>query len=87
MVLTPGETAGGGEKGHEMLISLIDKYSSTPEFYFYKAVSIDPAYRESYISLAKYQAENGRYDQAMKNIDRAVSLNPEMTDGDTWSEA
>lgn len=70
-----------GEKGHEMLISLIDEYSSNPEFYFYKAVSIDPAYRESYISLAKYQAENGRYDQAMKNIDRAVSLNPEMTDG------
>ena len=70
-----------GEKGHEMLVSLIDEYSSNPEFYFYKAVSIDPAYRESYISLAKYQAENGKYDQAMKNIDRAISLNSEMTDG------
>lgn len=70
-----------GEKGHEMLIGLIDDYSANPEFYFYKAVSIDPKYRESYISLAKYQAETGRYEKAMKNIEKAIHLNPDLTDG------
>ena len=71
----PKENSDDGEKGHEMLIGLIDDYSANPEFYFYKAVSIDPKYQESYISLAKYQAETGRYEKAMKNIEKAIHLN------------
>lgn len=70
-----------GSAGYEALSSLVDEYSASPEFYFYKAISIDPKYRESYISLAKYQAENSRYDQALANIEKAIRLNPDLADG------
>lgn len=69
------------EGAHEVLREIIEEFGADPEFYFNKAISIDPKYRQSYISLAKYKAENGRYDQAMKDVERAISLNPEMTDG------
>ncbi len=71
----------GKDEAHEVLSEIIDEYGSDPEFYFNKAISLDPKYRQSYISLAKYKAENGRYEQALRDVERAISLNPEMTDG------
>ena len=53
----------------------------SPEYYFQKAIRLDPKYRQSYISLAKFKAEAGRYDEALGNIEKAVRLDPNMTDG------
>ena len=78
--LMPKETAMTEKKGTKCS-SVSSTTTGESGFYFYKAVSIDPKYRESYISLAKYQAETGRYEKAMKNIEKAIHLNPDLTDG------
>ncbi len=70
-----------GNSSHEMLEQLVDEFCASPEFYFNKAISIDPYYRQSYISLAKYKAENGENAEALSCIEKAIELNPEMTDG------
>ncbi len=57
------------------------EYYVSPEYYYERAIAIDPKYRQGYISLAKFRAENGRYDEAEKEIEKAIALDASGTDG------
>lgn len=69
------------ENPFEAVAKIADEYYASPEYYYEKAIRIDPKYRQSYISLAKLRAESGRYDEAEQEIEKAIALDPEMTDG------
>ena len=64
----------------EAVAKIADEYYASPEYYYEKAIKIDPKYCQGYISLAKLRAESGRYEEAEKEIEKAISLDPEMTD-------
>ena len=82
MVLCQKKQAMTEKKGHEMLIGLIDDYSANPEFYFYKAVSIESRNIGRAISVSR-SIRRRPVDtiKAMKNIEKAIHLNPDLTDG------
>lgn len=60
------------------LLKDMDKDS---EFYFTKALELDPQYRQAYMTRARYYAENGEKKLALADIDRAIDLDPDEMDG------
>lgn len=69
-----------GEDLHANLEDLVEKYSTDPEFYFAKAMKIDPSYRQSYMSMAKFKAEKKEYNAALDYIQIAIELKPSQAD-------
>ena len=44
------------------------------EYYYSKAIELDPDYRQAYISRARFYMENRRLDDALRDIQKAVDL-------------
>ncbi len=65
---------------HANLEELVERYSTDPEFYFAKAMKIDPSYRQSYMSMAKFKAEKKEYNEALDYIQVAIELKPSQAD-------
>lgn len=52
----------------------LDDVDKGPEYYYSRAVRIDPEYVEAYVCRAKYRAEQGRLSDAMKDANKAIEL-------------
>ncbi len=48
-----------------------------PLYYYSRAISIDPKYVEAYVCRAKSYAEQGRTEEALKDIDAAIAIQPD----------
>lgn len=60
---------------------LLQDMDRDSEFYFTKALELDPQYRQAYMTRARYYAENGEKKLALADIDRAIDLDPDEMDG------
>lgn len=60
----------------------IDDASKDSEYYYSKAIELDPFCRQAYISRAGYYIKNRRLDNALDDIQKAVKL--EEGDGDVY---
>jgi len=61
--------------------SFMEDAEKDSEYYYSKAVEIDPSYRQGYISRAKYYVEKKRLDEALADIEKAIQLDPEDENG------
>ncbi|MGI6206498.1 MAG: tetratricopeptide repeat protein [Anaerovoracaceae bacterium] len=70
-----GEGEEGGEGSAET--DYINDVEKGPEYYYSRAVEIDPENVEAYVCRAKYRSEQGRLGDAMKDVDKALELDPD----------
>lgn len=54
--------------------SILEDFEKDSEFYFSKAIEIDPEYRQGYMTRARYYAECGNMEKAFADIDKALEL-------------
>ena len=50
------------------------------EYYYSKAIALDPNYRQAYISRARFYVDNRRLDDALSDIQKAVMLDEDQGD-------
>ncbi len=59
-----------------------DDLQKDAEYYYSKAIALDPNYRQAYISRARFYVENRRLDDALSDIQKAVRL--DENEGDAY---
>lgn len=63
--------------------SILDDFEKDSEYYFSKAIEIDPEYRQGYMTRARYYAECGEMEKAFADIDKALELSDDK-DADVY---
>ena len=61
----------------------MDDFEKDSEYYFSKAIEIDPEYRQGYMTRARYYAECGEMEKAFADIDKALELSDDK-DADVY---
>lgn len=74
--------AGSGSENSSEDHENKDDGEKDAEYYYSKAIELDPNYRQAYISRAGFYVENRRLDDALKDIQKAVSL--DENEGDAY---
>ena len=69
--------AEGTEAEGENKSSFMEDTEKDSEYYYTKAIEMDPSYRQGYISRAKFYAEKKRLEEALADIEKAIELDPE----------
>ena len=67
------EEAPEEDEGSEIL----DDLEKDSEYYYTKAISIDPTFIDGYICRAKYYTEHGKSELALADIDTALQIEPD----------
>lgn len=77
---TPEENDISGDKSDEKESD--DGIQRDAEYYYSKAIALDPDYRQAYISRAKFYVEGRQLDSALSDIQKAVRL--DENEGDAY---